>query len=119
MNEPMSYEEYLQLLQLGGDNADLANAIAQQQQQAEWLRMNAPEMRGNGRVQTAPGFMELLGGLARNKSSFDLQKTVREQQQRQQQQSTHQNQLIMQAILRGQTPQMPKQMDTQDYGGGL
>lgn len=117
MDEPLSYEEYVQLLQMGGENADLANSIAMQMKQAEWMRSDAPQMRGNGRIMKAPNGLELLGNLARNKTSFDLDASSRKQQSQQTSNQAMQNQLIMQGILR--RPTAPKQMDTTNYGGGL
>jgi hypothetical protein len=70
----MTYEQMMEMIGLGGQNSDLEAQIAQQRAQAEALRIGAPEMRQAGRVAVAPHWMEMLGGLARNKVAGDLDK---------------------------------------------
>jgi len=72
MDNLLTPEEYQQLLTLGQDNALMGDELKQQLAIAEQLRQgNAPQMRNAGRATVAPHWMELLGGLAREKSSYD------------------------------------------------
>lgn len=98
--EPLSMEEYIKLLELGGQNSELAAQIKQQLAMAEQLRAEAPSMRGNSRIQVAPHFMEYLGGLARNRASALQSQAATDSQKRAAQNTNLQNQMIMQGILR-------------------
>lgn len=95
-------EEYRQLLSLGGQNVELMNAIQAQKAQADRLRSAAPDMRGNGRIQTAPSVLEYLGNFAKNNVAGSLDKQVTQQQGTMNQNSQMQNQMVLQQILRGQ-----------------
>jgi chaperonin cofactor prefoldin len=105
MEDVLTPEEYALLLSLGTDNQQLSDAIKMQMHQAEQLRAEAPQMRRAGRVVMAPTAMELLGGLAQNKSSYDLQRGALENQKRSAATTNQQNQMMMQALLRGRQPQ--------------
>lgn len=114
-NEPLTAEEYQQLLDLGGLNQELANKIRMQMAQAESLRSELPEMRGNGRVQTAPHWLEALGTLAKNKVSNDMQNKALAGQQQMGQNAQSQNNMVLQALLRQPQPQ-PQPQPSNPYG---
>jgi hypothetical protein len=100
--ENMTEEQYMELLQLGGDNAKLEELMRMQMAQAEAMQAQAqpPRMRGNSRVQVAPHFLELLGGLAQSKAANVLQNRAIESSGKRADNQTAQNNAIMQAILR-------------------
>lgn len=105
MNEPLTQEQYAQLLMLGSQNGEADQLMQQQMAMAKRLRAGgAPQMNGNSRVQVAPGILELLGGLAKEKvaSGYDksAQDSVKEQTLRKQQQHA----LMLQALMNRQQP---------------
>lgn len=103
-SDPLTPEDYAKLLQLGTDNAGLENAVRMQMAQAQYMRPQPLEMRGNSRVQRAPHWMELIGNLAREKATQNLiQKSVTAQQQ-QVGNSQLQNQMILRALMARNAP---------------
>lgn len=80
MSDEMSDEELQQLIALGVI-PDKQDALSQQMKIAEQLRYhNKPEMRGNGRVQTAANPLEFLfAGLEGRKAGKELE-ALRKQQ---------------------------------------
>jgi hypothetical protein len=72
MQDVLTPEQYAELLRLGQENAGLEGESARMLEQAQALRAGPLEMRGSGRIQTAPHFLELFGNLAREKSSGDV-----------------------------------------------
>lgn len=68
--EELTPEEYAHLLQLGGINQGLAEQIKMQMEQSKHLRVDhLGNGRDFGRVTVAPHWMEVIGGLARNKAA--------------------------------------------------
>lgn len=98
--DPMQEEEMLRLIQLGSQNAGLDDQIKQQMAMAAIMREgNAPQMRYAGRMVRAPHWMELLGGLAREKTAGDLDKQVRTSQETQRGNIMAQNEAILRALM--------------------
>lgn len=95
----------MRLISLGGDNAALEEQMKMQLAQAEAIRPQAPRMRGNSRIQMAPGIMELLGGLAQQKTYGDLQAAAMKKSGQMAGNQTTQNQAILKAIMTQQQPQ--------------
>lgn len=107
-DEPMSTEDYVNLLQLGGDNENLANQIALMKAQADHLRMDSlGGARNYGRAAIAPSWLELLGGLARNKAAQNQTNEVGRMQGRSTANKQIQDALIMKGILSRYSNQQP------------
>ena len=107
MEDVLTPEEYALLLQLGADNSQLDDAVKMQMLQAEQLRTGAPQMRQAGRVNVAPNALELLGNLAQNKVSYDKQKQALAGRGQAAGNMNQQNQMLMQALLRGRGAPQP------------
>jgi hypothetical protein len=70
-------EEYEQLAALTTQNAELDQQMKLQMAQANAMRQGTmPQMRQAGRIATAPHWLEMLGGLAREKTAGDLQRAA-------------------------------------------
>lgn len=100
MNDALTPEEYARLIQLGGNNEDLDAQIKMQLMQAQQLRPHPLETRSNGRVTTAPHWLELLGNLAQSKVSYDKQNAAQANQSTRNANSQEQRRLMMEGILR-------------------
>jgi hypothetical protein len=106
MNSPQSYEELMAMIGLGGDNAGLEAQMAQQQAQAQALRSDAPQMRQAGRVNVAPHWMEMLGGLAKNNvANQKSQQAMQTQQQIAQNKQAQYAQMLR--MMQAQQPSAP------------
>lgn len=127
MNEPLTLEQYQELLALGGQNADLDQQMKMQLAQAKMMREGgAPQMREVGRVTVAPHWLELVGGLAKQKVAGDIDKQAMMTGQTRQANVNKQNEMIMRGILGG-TPQastaqgpglrLPKPRSPFSFGG--
>ncbi len=101
MQQPLTPEQYQQLLDLGGENSDLATQMQMQMAQAKALRPEAPQMRQVGNVARAPHWMELIGGLAQAKTSNDLNAAAMATGKKQTANRGTQNNLIMQGLFKG------------------
>lgn len=122
MNEPLTPEEYQALLQAGVSNAELDAIMQMQMAQANQLRTGAPEMRGNSRVQMAPHWLEMVGGLARNKVAGDKEQAALATKKQMVQNTGNQNQLLLKALMSqaggvgtGGTGEMPQPPAQQPY----
>lgn len=109
MDEPMSQEEYDQLISLGYSNADLQAAIEYQKMIADKLRRDAPQGHMAGRVYVAPSALEYLGNFAQNAVSGNASNKARQQQQEMNANTNQQNMMIQRALLR-QPAQQPMPM---------
>lgn len=109
MNEPLTPEEYAMLLQLGGDNAELQQEIQRQQALADGLRTNDfGQMRGNGRIQVAPGLLETGANIFRNYRAGQMDDAIKAQSGQVLGNTRKQNEVIMKGILgRGPGIQSP------------
>ena len=108
VDPPMDMAEALRLIGLGNDNMGLEDAIKQQMAQAQFMREGGvPEMRHAGRVSVAPHWMELLGGLARQKVAGDLTKSASSDQAKMRGNTLDQNNSILRAIMQQQAIQQP------------
>lgn len=110
MNDVLTPEQYQQLIQMGGDNAGMEEAIKQQMLIAEQMRAGAKplEMGGNSRVQVAPSWLQLAGNLAQSKVGYDKQAEAAAGRQTQAQNTTAQNQMLLQALMKQQQMQQPQ-----------
>lgn len=116
-NEPLTPEEYEQLLSLGGQNEEQAAQLALQQATAQRLRKgNQLQSRQAGNVTVAPHWTEMLGSIGREykagKADEQIAQGTSEQALRKQQQ----NAMLLRAITQGQQPQ---QSTAQGPGMGM
>lgn len=121
MSEPLTPEEYQKLLEIGAQNAQISPRIKMQQEQAKRLRTSGGARVGMGGI----------GGLAQGISqALQLHKAGQLESAGQKDESTmagnssQQNNMIMQAILRGSqmnrvptaTPPINPQTPQDPYG---
>lgn len=104
MNDVLTPEEYQQLLALGARNTDLEDQIMMQMQQAKAMQAQAPQSQQYGRVVVPPNMLNLLGGLAMQKSSMDWDRAATASKQQRTQNISAQNSKILEAILRSKQP---------------
>jgi hypothetical protein len=105
--QPLTEEEYKQLLALGQQNADLGNQADMQMKQAEILRGNAsPQMRSarNG-IQVAPGWGETLASMAASGVMGHKMNQAQGAQSAQGANSQKQNEMILKALMMQNRPQ--------------
>lgn len=109
VDPPMEMAEALRLLGLGSENQGLDDSIRQQMAQAQFMREGSvPQMRDAGRVVRAPHWLEMLGGLAKQKVAGDLTRSAQQGMAKQRGNTLEQNRAILQAIMRQQqTPEPP------------
>lgn len=106
--EPLTQEEYEELLALGAQNAQLDPKIKMQQEMAQQMRQNVgTPIRHGG----ASGIVQALGQLAQASVAAKKDRGALADQGLRGQNSARQNQMVMAAILRGQ--QQPPQAATQ------
>lgn len=114
MAQPISYEELMQMLQLGGETEGLDAQMKQQLAQAEQLRGGgAPQMRQAGRMMVAPHPMELLGGLAKQFAAVKMAKDAETTSGQIRSKKGTQNQMLLKALMQQQG------MDQPNAGQGL
>lgn len=129
MSEPLTPEEYQKLLELAGQNDELAQQLAVQMQQAKNMRegVQSPQLRQAGRVVVAPHWMEALGGIAQQGAIARKDRSMEENRRKQANNRSLQNQMIMQSILKSTQPpptvagpglMPPKQPSPYSFGGG-
>jgi len=100
MQEPLSEEEYRMLREYGALNEDADRQMQQQMAMAKMLRQgNAPQMRQAGGIAKAPHWLELIGGLAREKAAGmqDKQAGITSSQMARRKQQ--QNEMVMRGLL--------------------
>jgi len=106
--EPLTQEEYQQLLELGAINAKLDPKIKMQQEAAAQLRQNVGvpiRIGGYGGIAQAIGQLAQAGVAKRKDNMTQADQATRGDN------ATKQNQMIMAAILRGQQqPPPPAQL---------
>lgn len=118
MNEPLTDEEYRQLLELGGANEVEAAQMAKQLEMAKQLRMaTAPQTRSANGLIYAPGRAEsIVGALGAGLSGYQQAKGMGRQEtiaKNKQQQMA----LMLKGILgRGSGQQMPGMEGPSTYG---
>lgn len=111
MNEPLTLEQYQQLLALGSENQELDEQIAMQLAQAQAMRSKgAPQMRDAGTFKMAPGALEVLGGIASQGGAALMDSKASQGMKSKRSNTESQNNMILQAILQGARP-------TQQPGG--
>jgi len=114
MEQPMTYEEMMQMLQLGTENEGLDADMKRQLEQAEALRAGgAPGMRQAGRVMMAPNAMEMIGGLAKQAAAVKLAKDAEGTAGKARTNRNAQNQMLLKALMSQQ------QMGQPNAGQGL
>lgn len=115
----MTYEQYMELLNLGSENQGIDDAVALQLAQAKAIRPAPLEMRGNARIQTAPHWLELAGGLAQQYASKKLQdKSLGDLTKRRGNAQT-QNSAIVRAIMGQRQPEVTQVPDNSTSANGL
>jgi hypothetical protein len=107
MNEPLTMEQYQQLLALGSENEGLDQEIAMQLAQAKAMRdRGAPQLRDAGTFKMAPGALETLGGIASQGGAAFMDSKAKEGMKSRSNNTSAQNNMLLQAILSGaQQPQ--------------
>lgn len=112
-------EEYMMLLQLGGENSDLETQIALQQAQAKQMRQRGEQPQGGmaGNVFVGPSWTQQLASLAWQKNARDADKGVAESGQKKTANTRAQNEMVTRALLaqENQRRQPPQAIDY-DYG---
>lgn len=99
-------EEYAQLLSMGGENTDLDMQMQMQMAQAKAMRQgNAPQMKQAGRVAVAPHWLELLGGLARERAGQIQQDKATASGKQRTANTGAQNALVLRGILGNRKPE--------------
>lgn len=127
MNDILTPEEYQQLLELGAQNTGLDDQILQQMQMAKMMQAQPPQTQQYGRVVVPPNLLNLLGGLAQQKTSQDWLAQVMKSQGQRNANTAAQNSKILEAILRSKQPpsaepggtglQPPRPRSPYDLGG--
>jgi len=120
MNEPLTDDEYRQLLELGGANDLEAAKMAKQIEMAKQLRMaTAPQMRSAGGQIYAPGRAEAITGAIGNAMAAYQQGKGMGRQQTIAGNKQQQMALMLKGILgRGSGQQMPGMEGPATYGMG-
>jgi len=121
-NQSFSPEEMQMLMELimqGQSAGPEQDSIKRQFAQADAMRGSAPEMRQGGRVQTAPHWLELLGGLAGDVSGHMIRGKAETRQKDLGASTAQQNQKLLEMLMKMQTrpPPQPQPMASQPMGG--
>ena len=108
MNEPLTLEQYQQLLALGSENEGLDQEIAMQLAQAKSMRdRGAPQLRDAGTFKVAPGAIETLGGIANQGGAAFMDSKAKAGMKARTGNTSAQNNMLLQAILGGAQTQQP------------
>lgn len=116
MADPLTPEQYAQLLALGQRNAELGVDVDAQNQRAAVLRRMAPNMapvRDAGRFKVFNP-LEALASTAANVQAMKGDQQARALQMQQVGNTNQQNQMIMAALLRGRGNLMQQPQGPQD-----
>jgi hypothetical protein len=97
-------DEYMALLQLGGENADLDMQIALQQAQAKQARQRGEAPQGGmaGNVFVGPSWTQQLASLAWQKNARDADKSATDTGAKKNVNTQEQNKMIARALLAAQ-----------------
>ena len=113
MNEALTLEELQQLLELGGQNDEASALLNMQKAQANRLRQgNTLQARDTGRVTVPPHWMELVGGLAREKVASDIDKKMEQSSKDQAMRRQQQNALMLRGLMNNQQQRAAPSVDT-------
>lgn len=120
-NQSFSPEEMQVLMELimqGQTASAEQESIKRQFAQADSMRGAVPEMRSGGRVQTAPHWMEMLGGLAGDFASHKVRGKAEQRQKELGAATAQQNQRLLEMLMKMQNrPPAPQPMGPQPMGG--
>lgn len=106
MNEPLTDEEYAQLLQLGGDNELASARMKQQLAMADQLRsISTPQTRSAGGQIYAPGKLEALSGILGGAASGAMQAKGMQGGEQMAMNNQKQRALMLRGILGGRPQQ--------------
>jgi hypothetical protein len=99
MNDALSPDEYMRLLDLGGQNEQLDRQVARQQAMSSRLRQFVPQQRMAGRQIVSPGNAEILASLLANLRAGQLDNKASGLGDQRGQNLQSQNRLVMRGIL--------------------